>query len=56
MALPSKVAGFKVTAEDGGDQSIETVNQGSSGYEGLHSLFFTTKNCAFSDGCTPQPN
>jgi uncharacterized protein YceK len=39
--------------DDGGDQNIETVNQGSSGYEGRHALFFNTDACAFVPGCTP---
>jgi len=39
--------------DDGGDQTIETVNQGSGGYEGLHSLYFTTTECAWYGGCTP---
>jgi hypothetical protein len=39
--------------DDGGDESIETVRQGSAGYEGQHSLFFSTFNCAFNNGCTP---
>jgi hypothetical protein len=39
--------------DDGDDQNIETVNQGSTGYEGLHSLFFNTTGCAAAYGCTP---
>ncbi|MFZ1918506.1 MAG: hypothetical protein WAU58_13095 [Terriglobales bacterium] len=39
--------------DDGFDQVTETVNQGSAGYEGLHSLMFSTVNCAYSGGCTP---
>jgi hypothetical protein len=39
--------------DDKGDQSIETVTQGSAGNEGLHALSFTTVNCAYSGGCTP---
>lgn len=38
--------------DDGFDQSTETVNQGSAGYEGLHALMFSTINCAYSGGCT----
>jgi hypothetical protein len=39
--------------DDGRDQSIELVNQGSGGYQGLHSLFFETTGCAYVGGCTP---
>jgi hypothetical protein len=39
--------------DDGGDQVIETVNQGSTGNEGLNSLFFNTTACAWYGGCTP---
>jgi Peptidase A4 family len=39
--------------DDLGDQDIEVVNQGSSGYQGLHSLWFETFNCAYAGGCTP---
>jgi hypothetical protein len=39
--------------DDGFNQAIETVNQGTSGYEGLHSLLFTTTGCARVGGCTP---
>ena len=35
------------------NQNIEIVNQGSSGYEGSHALFFYTTGCAFALGCTP---
>jgi hypothetical protein len=35
------------------NQNIELVNQGSSGYEGSHSLWFQTTGCAFTPGCTP---
>jgi hypothetical protein len=38
--------------DDKGDQAIETVNQGSAGYQGQHSLSFTTVNCAYDLGCT----
>ncbi|MGB9234025.1 MAG: G1 family glutamic endopeptidase [Terriglobales bacterium] len=38
--------------DDKGDQSMETVTQGSSGNEGLHALSFTTVNCAYGGGCT----
>jgi len=39
--------------DDAGDQKIELVNQGSSGFQGLHSLYFQTTGCAFTGGCTP---
>ena len=39
--------------DDGGDQETEIVNQGSSGYEGEHALYFQTVGCAYSGGCTP---
>jgi len=39
--------------DDAGDQSIELVNQGSTGYEGEHGLLFQTTGCAWSGGCTP---
>jgi Peptidase A4 family len=39
--------------DDAGDQPIEVVSQGSSGYEGQHALFFQTTGCAFAGGCTP---
>jgi hypothetical protein len=39
--------------DDGGTQPIEIVNQGSTGYEGLHGLLFQTTGCAFTGGCTP---
>jgi hypothetical protein len=39
--------------DDEGDQKIETVSQGSTGYEGQHSLFFNTTGCAYTSGCTP---
>jgi len=38
--------------DDGGDQEIETVEQGSGGYEGEHALFFSTIGCAYAGGCT----
>jgi hypothetical protein len=37
--------------DDGGDQIIETVNHGGSGYEGENALMFSTSNCAYSGGC-----
>jgi hypothetical protein len=40
-------------SDDNNTQTIESVNQGSSGYQGLHSLFFQTTGCAFAGGCTP---
>jgi hypothetical protein len=39
--------------DDSDSQAIELVNQGSSGYQGLHSLFFETTGCAYTGGCTP---
>lgn len=39
--------------DDGSTQAIEIVNQGSSGYQGQHSLFFETTGCAYTGGCTP---
>jgi hypothetical protein len=39
--------------DDGFDQVIEAVDQGSGGYQGLHSLWFVTTGCAYSGGCTP---
>jgi hypothetical protein len=39
--------------DDAGDQAIELVNQGSTGYQGLHSLWFNTTGCAFTGGCNP---
>jgi hypothetical protein len=38
---------------DSDSQAIETVSQGSGGYQGLHSLFFTTTGCAVDGGCNP---
>jgi hypothetical protein len=40
--------------DDLGDQNIEVLSgQGSSGYQGQHSLWFTTTGCAWAKGCTP---
>ena len=39
--------------DDGFDQPIELVSQGSGGSQGLHSLFFETAGCAYTGGCTP---
>ncbi len=39
--------------DDAGEQDIETVFQGSSGFEGEHALLFYTSNCAPQGGCTP---
>lgn len=39
--------------DDGATQAIEVVNQGSTGYQGQHSLFFETTGCAYTGGCTP---
>jgi hypothetical protein len=38
---------------DSDSEATETVSQGSGGYQGLHSLFFTTTGCAVDGGCTP---
>jgi Peptidase A4 family len=38
---------------DGFNQVIEAVDQGSGGYQGLHSLWFVTTGCAYDGGCTP---
>jgi hypothetical protein len=37
--------------DDGGDQAIELVSQGSAGNQGLHSLSFVTTGCAYTGGC-----
>ena len=39
--------------DDGGDQAIELVSQGSTGSQGLHSLSFVTTGCAYTGGCVP---
>ena len=39
--------------DDGNTQNIEIVSQGSSGFQGQHSLFHQTTGCAFAGGCTP---
>ena len=39
--------------DDGGDQAIELVSQGSGGSQGLHSLSFVTTGCAYTGGCVP---
>jgi hypothetical protein len=39
--------------DDYGTQDIELVNQGNTGYQGLHSLFFETTGCAYAGGCFP---
>ena len=39
--------------DDGNTQNIELLNQGSTGFQGLHSLFFQTTGCAYAGGCTP---
>jgi hypothetical protein len=39
--------------DDAADQAIELVNQGTSGFQGQHSLFFQTTGCAYTGGCTP---
>jgi len=38
--------------DDGLDQAIETVSQGSTGTEGSGALLFSTTGCAQSGGCT----
>jgi hypothetical protein len=44
---------FSMT-DDTGDQPTEIMyGQGSSGYQGLTSLLFTTEACAYSGGCAP---
>jgi hypothetical protein len=37
--------------DDGLDQAIELVSQGSAGNQGSHSLSFTTTGCAYTGGC-----
>ncbi|MFZ1918930.1 MAG: G1 family glutamic endopeptidase, partial [Terriglobales bacterium] len=39
--------------DDKGDETIEDVTQGSTGYEGRSGLWFETTNCAAVYGCTP---
>jgi peptidase A4-like protein len=39
--------------DDAGDQTIEQVTQGSTGYEGRSGLWFETNNCGAFYGCTP---
>jgi hypothetical protein len=39
--------------DDAGDEEIESVTQGSAGYEGTTGLWFETRNCAAVGGCTP---
>jgi hypothetical protein len=39
--------------DDTNSQAIELVNQGATGFQGLHSLFFQTTGCAYAGGCTP---
>lgn len=39
--------------EDTNAEAIELVNQGSTGFQGLHSLLFQTTGCAFAGGCNP---
>ncbi len=39
--------------DDAGDQTIEQVTQGSTGYQGHSGLWFETLNCAAINGCTP---
>jgi hypothetical protein len=40
--------------DDGGDQIISGVDQGSAGTQGLQSLAFTSDNCAYAGGCTSK--
>ncbi|HUB01758.1 MAG TPA: hypothetical protein VL983_03695 [Terriglobales bacterium] len=40
--------------DDGVTQTISTVNQGSSGFQGFYSLFFESDNCAYEGGCASQ--
>ena len=39
--------------DDNNTQPIEVVNQGTAGYQGLHSLWFQTTGCTFAGGCNP---
>jgi hypothetical protein len=39
---------------DAGNNIIELVNQGSSGYEGQHAIFFQTTGCAYTGGCAEK--
>lgn len=39
--------------DDTNSQWIEVVSQGSSGFQGLHSLWFQSTGCAYVGGCTP---
>ena len=39
--------------DDNNTQPIELVNQGSTGFQGLHSLLFQTTGCAYTGGCNP---
>ena len=39
--------------EDTNTEAIELINQGSSGFQGLHSLLFQTTGCAYTGGCNP---
>jgi hypothetical protein len=39
--------------DDAGDQIIEHVTQGSTGYQGQTGLWFETADCAAVQGCTP---
>ena len=40
--------------DDSGSDIIELVNQGSSGYEGQHAIFFQTTGCAYTGGCAEK--
>jgi len=44
---------IQTMTDDGSTQTIELVNQGSTGFQGQHSLFFETTGCAFAGGCAP---
>jgi hypothetical protein len=39
--------------DDAGDQTIEQVTQGSTGYQGQSGLWFETLNCGAINGCIP---
>jgi hypothetical protein len=39
--------------DDGDDQIISSVEQGSGGYQGLQSVAFFSSNCTTTGGCTP---
>lgn len=39
--------------DDESTQNIELVDQGSTGFQGKHSLLFLTTGCAYAGGCNP---